>query len=121
MFEGINHIVIFCKDTSVSKHWYERLGFDYLNGYEGMHWFMFNGQKLMIHPVEEANPGLTTIHIGVKDVNNVFDHCFSQGLEPIDHQQPGEKINSPVRRPWGAIEFELIDPDGHKWAFTQIQ
>lgn len=120
MFEGINHLVLFCQNTDTSKVWYEKLGFDYIHGYDGMYWFAFNGIKIMLHPTEDSNPGFTTIHVSVKDVYKVIEHVNKIGLEPFDHQQPGIKLTEPVKRPWGAIEFELIDPDGHKWAFTQI-
>lgn len=119
VFEGINHIVLFCKDTNASKDWYEKLGFEYIQGYEGMFWFAFNGMKVMLHPIEISNPGYTTIHVGVNDVHKVFDHVTKIELNPFDHQQPGVILTEPVKRPWGAIEFELVDPDGHKWAFTQ--
>jgi catechol 2,3-dioxygenase-like lactoylglutathione lyase family enzyme len=119
MFEGIKHIVIFCKNTQKSKEWYHKLGFTYQRGYEGMHWFAINNMELMLHPVEDANPGYTTVHLKVKDVAELFNYVITQGLEPLDHQQSGTKISKPVKRQWGDIEFELIDPDGHKWAFTQ--
>lgn len=119
MIKGLHHIVIFCKDTTISKEWYEKAGFTYKEGYEGMHWFMFGATELMLHPIGEANPGHTEIHLAVESAQDAFDHIVSQGMEPTDHQQGGAKIDGPVTRPWGAVEFELTDPDGHRWAFTE--
>lgn len=121
MLEGIHHIVLFCKNTESSKEWYEKVGFTYMNGYEDMHWFKIGSTQIMLHPAETTNPGYTAIHVGVHDVQEMFQHVVNQGLEPIDHQQHGEKISAPVERPWGDVEFELVDPEGHQWAFTQIK
>jgi catechol 2,3-dioxygenase-like lactoylglutathione lyase family enzyme len=119
LFQGFHHIVLFCKDTNLSKNWYEKVGFEYVRGYEGMHWFQLGGIEIMLHPIEVSNPGMTNLHVAVHDVFQVFQHVIEQGLEPLDHQQPGGKITGPVRRPWGDVEFELVDPDGHLWAFTE--
>ncbi|WP_163099201.1 VOC family protein [Peribacillus alkalitolerans] len=121
MFQGIHHIVLFCKDTNLSKNWYEKVGFEFVRGYEGMFWFQLGGIEIMLHPSDVSNPGLTNLHVAVHNVSQVFQHVIDQGLEPVDHQQPGEKITGPVTRPWGDIEFELADPDGHLWAFTEIK
>jgi hypothetical protein len=41
------------------------------------------------------------------------------GLKPLDHQQPGARLDGPVTRAWGEREFELEDADGHRLIFTQ--
>lgn len=119
MFEGIHHIVLFCKDTEQSKIWYEQAGFTYKQGYEGMYWFTFGGVEIMLHPIDQADPGRTEIHIAVAHAQDVFTYLSERGFELTDHQQSGKKIEGPVTRPWGDVEFELTDPDGHRWAFTE--
>ncbi|MFD1739561.1 VOC family protein [Bacillus salitolerans] len=121
MLESIHHIVLFCKETELSKEWYEKVGFTYVNGFDGMHWFKLGGTYIMLHPSDTTNPGMTAIHAGVHNVEEMFQHVVSQGLEPLDHQQDSKRIDAPVERPWGDVEFELVDPDGHQWAFTQIK
>lgn len=119
MINGIHHIVVFCENTEQSKEWYEKAGFTYKEGYEGMHWFMFGSIELMLHPTEKANPGHTEIYLAVSDIHEAFTQVVNQGLEPTDHQQGGVKISEPVTRPWGSVEFELQDPDGHRFAFAE--
>lgn len=62
--------------------------------------------------------GLRYLVLMCKDTNL---HVRDAGFEPIDHQQPGTILQGPVTRPWGDLEFELKDPDGHRWAFTQVK
>lgn len=121
MFTGFHHIVLFCLDTEASKQWYETVGFDYLRGYAGMHWFTLGASQIMLHPAEQGSGGRHTaaLHAAVSDVDALFRHITERGLVPEDHQGEGSPVIGPVTRPWGDREFELIDPDGHNWAFTQ--
>lgn len=119
--KGILRIVLFCRDTEVSKEWSERAGFEYLRGYDGMHWFAAGETEVMLHPAREEKsdgPDLS-IHVQVESASEMFRTVNDRGLKPFDHQQPGVDINGPVTRPWGDVEFELTDPDGHRWAFTE--
>lgn len=120
MITGVGTIVLFCRDTEISRRWYEKAGFAYTHGYEGMHWFSVGDSELMLHPDDEAGvgPSVPTIHFVVSDVDAAFKRVVDAGLEPFDHQQPGVELEGPVPRPWGVREFELIDPDGHRLAFT---
>ena len=115
-----HHLVLYCTDPDASKVWYEALGFEYLRGYHGMHWFRLGEGEIMLHPSEQG-PGAfaPVIHARVSDVEGLFHDVLEQGLKPFDHQQPGVELRQPVERPWGDIEFELKDPDNHVWAFTQ--
>jgi hypothetical protein len=36
MLRDFDHVVLFCADTERSRAWYEKIGFSYLRGYEGM-------------------------------------------------------------------------------------
>lgn len=47
---GMHRIVLFCKDPDASKAWYERVGFQYVHGHGGMHWFRWGGGEIMLHP-----------------------------------------------------------------------
>ncbi len=117
---GLHHLVLFCADTERSRRFYEAAGFPYLRGYEGMHWFAIGDAQLMLHPAgPEQKAGLPVIHIATPDVQALFTRQVAAGLQPTDHQQPGVTIAGPVRRPWGDLEFELVDPDGQWLAFTQ--
>jgi uncharacterized glyoxalase superfamily protein PhnB len=59
------------------------------------------------------------IHVAVDDVRATFDRLRERGLEPVDHHAPDAVLTGPVVQPWGDEEFELRDPDGQWWAFTQ--
>jgi catechol 2,3-dioxygenase-like lactoylglutathione lyase family enzyme len=123
VIQGFHHLVLFCRDTEASKRWYESVGFEYLRGYHGMHWFRLGDGEVMLHPAENGSGGRGTValHAAVTDVDALYRHVVECGLEPLDHQSDGTPLAGPVTRPWGDREFELCDPDGHNWAFTQAQ
>lgn len=116
----VHHLVLYCVDTEASRTWYEQVGFEYLRGYHGMHWFALGPTELMLHPADHG-PGehALSLHAATSDVDTLFRHVVAQGLTPLDHQGDGAPLAGPVTRPWGDREFELDDPDGHHWAFTQ--
>ncbi|MBW7916092.1 MAG: VOC family protein [Trueperaceae bacterium] len=120
MITGLHHIVLFCGDTAMSKRWYEQVGFAYKRGYEGMHWFALGDSEIMLHPGGEGrSESAPTIHVAVTTLDELFARVKQAGLQPLDHQQPGVSLDAPVVRPWGDREFELQDPDGQWWAFTE--
>jgi uncharacterized glyoxalase superfamily protein PhnB len=120
MIIGLRYLVLMCKDTNKSKQWYDKVGFEYLHGHEGMYFYKLGQSQLMLHPSEEEiSPDSVSLHVNVSDVNELFQQVVDAGFEPVDHQQPGVTIKEPVNRPWGDVEFELRDPDGYRWAFTQ--
>jgi catechol 2,3-dioxygenase-like lactoylglutathione lyase family enzyme len=119
MIKGLDHVVLFCSDTEKSKEWYEKAGFQHSHGYEGMHWFHLGAGLIMLHPAEDTNPGITEVHAAVEDVHGLFLHVKENGLTPVDHQNDCRPLSTPVTRPWGDVQFELVDLDGHRWAFTQ--
>jgi catechol 2,3-dioxygenase-like lactoylglutathione lyase family enzyme len=116
---GLLRLVLFTTDPEVSRAWYEKAGFEYLRGYDGMYWFKVGSTEIMLHPATHVVPSDTSFHVAVEDVDVLFQSFVELGFRPVDHQQPGMNINEPVTRPWGEREFELNDPDGHHWAFTQ--
>lgn len=119
MLTGVHHIVLFCVDTEASRQWYEKAGFNYSHGYDGMHWFELGSTKLMLHPGGKgASESAPKLHAAVADVDALLGRVLDAGLQPFDHQAPGEPLTAPVERPWGDREFELTDPDGHDWGFT---
>jgi catechol 2,3-dioxygenase-like lactoylglutathione lyase family enzyme len=119
---GLHHLVLFCTDTERSRAWYERAGFEYLRGYEGMHWFRLGQAEVMLHPTSETPAGaIPSLHAAVTDVDACFARARAAGLVPHDHQQPGVTLEGPVTRPWGDREFELDDPDGWRWALTEVR
>ncbi len=135
MFGSVHRIVLFCQDPEASRHWYERVGFEYKHGHDNMHFFALGDGELMLHPTGEHPPTLQTtaattdqtgadielpaLHIRVDDVDRLFAHVRRIGLQPYDHQAGSAPLEAPVVRPWGEKEFELADPDGHRWSFTQ--
>lgn len=128
MIQGMHRIVLFCRDTAASKEWYEKVGFRYKHGHEHMHWFAFGHGEIMLHPARSVEAtksdngdraNFPSFHATVGDLDGLFDRVRARGLEPYDHQSPGEKLKGPVTRPWGQREFELQDPDGHRWAFNE--
>jgi len=119
MVLGLHHLVLFYRDTEVARDWLWRAGFSYLRGHERMHWFQLGEAEIMVHPADRSSGGGPVIHVTVANAKVHFDNVRAQGLEPQDHQRPGVLLDGPVTRPWGAVEFELQDPEGHWWAFTQ--
>ena len=86
MVSGVHRIVLFCSDTEKSREWYQRAGFDYQRGYDGMYWFAVGDAELMLHP---GNPGVDgnrpTIHVTVAGLDQTFERIRATGLEPGDH------------------------------------
>jgi catechol 2,3-dioxygenase-like lactoylglutathione lyase family enzyme len=121
LIKGLHYVVLFCRSTEVSREWYAKLGFEYLRGFDGMHWFRLGEGELMLHPTDgEPQPQGTILHAAVSDVDTYFRYVVSLGYTPVDHQRDGAKaLSEPVTRPWGDREFELTDPDGQRWAFTE--
>jgi uncharacterized glyoxalase superfamily protein PhnB len=120
---GLHHLVLFCRDTEVAKRWYEQAGFEHVRGYHGMHWFKLGDAEIMLHPADVSSAGAKSpaFHASVSDVDAHFRYVVAQGLSPYDHQGDGSPLTGPVTRPWGDREFELTDPDGHDWAFTETR
>lgn len=121
MITGFHRIVIFCNDTETSKQWYEKVGFAYKRGYDGMHWFGLGDGEIMLHPRDDELDGARpTIHVAVTALDDLLARVKRAGLQPLDHQRPNMTLDAPVRRPWGDREFEMQDPDGQWWAFTEV-
>ena len=120
MIGGFHSLVLFCTDTDASKACYEAAGFTFLRGYEGMNWFSLGDGEVMLHPSDAGPAGhVPEAHAVVDELDRLFEHVRSQGLVPQDHQGDGTALIAPVVRPWGARVFELVDPDGHRWAFIE--
>jgi catechol 2,3-dioxygenase-like lactoylglutathione lyase family enzyme len=120
MITGLQHAVLFCRDTDASRARYERAGFTYRRGYEGMHWLEMGDAEVMLRPGGEGEVrGRPVLHAAVSDAAAALARARANGLRPLDHQDPGRELTEPVRRPWGDVEFELQDPDGQWWAFTE--
>src|SRR6476620_5284475 len=115
---GLHHLVLYCRNTEASRDWYASVGFEYLRGYHGMHWFEFGAAEIMLHPagVDTAAAKPIALHAAVSDVDALFRHIVELGLRPADHQGDGQPLTGPVTRAWGDREFELHDPDGYNWA-----
>lgn len=120
MIQGFHHVVVFCSDTEASRQWYERAGFRYLRGHEGMHWFALGAGEIMLHPGGRSSDGARpNIHVAVSDAAENLRELREAGIEAFDHQDPGGPISEPAKRPWGDVEFEVYDPDGQIWVFTE--
>jgi catechol 2,3-dioxygenase-like lactoylglutathione lyase family enzyme len=118
---GLHHVVLYCADTERSRSWYQSLGFEYLRGYHGMHWFKLGSAEIMLHPDSVGGHGARiALYAAVADVDVLCAHALAIGLTPLDHQGDGSPLRTPVRRSWGHREFELVDPYGYTWAFTQV-
>lgn len=116
----LHSVVLFCTDVPASEAWYRKAGFAYLRGFHGMAWFAAGDTEIMLHPSEAGPAGhAPELHVAVQDVDAAFAAAVSAGLTPMDHQNPGP-MTAPVTRPWGTREFELEDPDGHRWGFVQL-
>ncbi|MEM7246571.1 MAG: VOC family protein [Acidobacteriota bacterium] len=120
MISALDHVVLFCKDAEAARRWYEQVGFTYLRGHEGMHWLGLGGIELMLHPADQGPSGQPPmLHARVNDLDALLARCREAGLKPGSHQQPGVELTEPMTMPWGARQFELVDPDGHPWGFLE--
>lgn len=114
----LKYIVLFNKDTNKSKEWYAKVGFEYVRGFDGMHWFRVGEVEVMLHPADEKdNSGDAQYHIAVEDVHSFFNKMKQAGLQPVDDHSM-EIVTEPVKRDRGT-DFGLADPDGYLWVFTQ--
>ncbi len=117
---GLHHLVLYCRDAEAARWWYEKVGFEYLRGEEGAHWFRFGAAEIILRPSEKTSgKDCPAIHAIVSDVDRFFRLVRERGLVPIDHLLENRPLEAPVTRPWGEREFELDDPEGHRWVFTQ--
>lgn len=85
-----------------------------------MHWFTLGDGEIMLHPsTARGNNSAATVHVAVNQLDDLFERVKNIGMQPFDNQNPDEMLDGPVTRPWGDREFELKDPDGRSWAFTE--
>ncbi len=122
MLSTFKGAVLFYEDTERARTWYETVGFEYGHGHDGMHWFKLGEGVVMLHPAEKGSggPEVLVLHAGTNDLDGLFRHVIAKGLRPYDYQNPEADIGEPVTRPWGAREFELLDPEGHRWTFEEV-
>ena len=119
MILGPDHIVLFCTDTEACRAFYEAVGFRWLRGWDGMHFFAFGSSELMLHPcATRPNEACTQLYARTPDLDGLFAHCQQAGLRPVHHQSDAP-LTAPHTTPWGSREFELSDPEGHRWGFVQ--
>lgn len=119
MITHLHNIVLYCKDPTASRAWYERVGFTGLRGFLGMHWVGLGDLEIMLHPSEQGPAGACPqLYAAVDDIDAFLKHLLDQGLQPVHHQAPGP-LMAPVTTPWGSREVELFAPDGHRWGFLQ--
>lgn len=116
---GVLDIVIFCKDTNSSKSWYEKVGFEYLRGHDGMYWFKAGNGELMLHPTDTQSNTDAVFQLVVNEVDPLFESVMEKELTPLDFSNGEKVITEPTVQPWGYKEFCLRDPDGYIWAFVQ--
>ena len=119
MMLGPHSIVLFCRDTEACRAFYEAVGFRWLRGFEGMHWFALGAAEVMLHPSDtDPGPGAPQLYASAPDVDALFARCRDAGLGPHHHQVDGALV-APHTTPWGTREFDLLDPAGHRWGFVQ--
>jgi len=76
--------------------------------------------EVMLHPAERGSgrSGLF-FHAGVDDVHAHFLQATESGLFPRITSNRASVFPAPYNAPGATSEFELEDPEGHWWAFTQ--
>ncbi len=119
----LHRVVLYYTDTEEAFEWFVGLGFPFLRCQEDTYWFELGEAALMLRPKVGRTEvdDLMTIHVAVPDVLAVFRLARRLGFQPFDHLSDrfDEALREPVRRPWGEVEFNLLDPGGYLWAFTQ--
>ncbi len=117
---GLHHLVLYCRDAEAARWWYEKVGFEHLRTDNDEHWFRLGTAEILLHPARRSSgPGGPAVHVAVSDVDALFRLVLDRGLVPVDHEEGDRPMEAPVTRPWGDREFELQDPEGHRWIFTQ--
>jgi catechol 2,3-dioxygenase-like lactoylglutathione lyase family enzyme len=119
MLHAIEQIVLYCTDTQRSRDWYGQVGFPYAHGHADLHWFRLGPMRIMLHPSEDGPRGaVPQLYLTTDDVDGLLRELVAKGFEPVHHQAEGV-LSEPVTTPWNTREFELYDPDGHRWGFVQ--
>ena len=118
LIQELHQIIVFCRDQTASRDWYERAGFAFLRFEDGAYRFELGRGEIVLEPGTRQAREAQTIRVVVRDVLEHFHTVQIRGLIPFHHDEP-DPLEAPSIRPWGDVEFELRDPDGYIWAFVQ--
>lgn len=118
---NINHVGVRVRELNTSKEFYEKLGFDFIEGPIGP-----EPVAVMIHPSgininfilnSSANASESNILMDVDDKHTGYTHMALEITDPISVLNQleilGIAITETVELPNGAFFFFIRDPDGN--------
>lgn len=110
---SINAVTLATHDMARAVRFYRALGFQLEYGGEGAAFTSFSvGQghlNLTAEPPERRGSWWGRVIVYVEDVDALYTHARTQGLEPSSIPQDAA---------WGERFFHITDPDGHELSFA---
>ena len=104
------------KDFTLSKRFYQDLGFTMASDGEGVAFFHHGDSSFLLQDFyEEGLANNLMMHLLVEDVDAWRAQVDGTGLG----EKYGVKITEVEQRPWRMRDFVLIDPSGVMWRIAQ--
>ena len=104
------------RDKSVTKDFYQRLGFQNLGKTDYAGYLMMTKDRLQLHFFEfkELDPAENygQVYIRTDDIDGLHQDMMDKGLSI----HPGGPLQT---KPWGQREFSMLDPDNNLLTFGQ--
>src|SRR4051794_36904746 len=121
MIERFDNIGVAVRDFTAAADWYQRVGFELREQFEGAGSFVAGSAVLYVFesdsgsaPVSRAldlvhnAPGIDHISVRVADVDAAYQALVDKGVEVED---------PPTNQDWGSRTLTLLDPDGNRMYF----
>jgi uncharacterized glyoxalase superfamily protein PhnB len=104
------------KDYAVSKRFYQDMGFAMASDGGGVAFFHHGDSSFLLQDLYvQTHAENFMMHLLVEDVHAWWSDMQARGLA----QKYGTRISEPELRPWGMIDFTLVDPSGVLWRIAQ--
>lgn len=102
------------RNRTVTREYYERLGFSYVGSDEFLVYLIMEKDKIQIHFFEfkEIDPAANygQVYIRTNNIDEVYQSFLAKNI-PI---HPNGHLET---KPWGQREFALLDPDNNLLTF----
>jgi catechol 2,3-dioxygenase-like lactoylglutathione lyase family enzyme len=104
------------KDFTLSKQFYQDLGFELAWSSEDLAYFRNGISSFLLQKFyNKEHADNFMMHLLVEDVETWWSHVEAQGLIG----RYGVKAEPPHDKPWGIRDFVIIDPSGVLWRIGQ--